>query len=59
MAQAKVDVTVIQRSDISGQTPKTISTDPKPGQMSQGGATTPGTPQMGSPVAIITDWASI
>lgn len=59
MAQAKVDVTVIQRSDISGQTPKANSTDPKSGQMSQGGTATPGNAQMGSPVAIITDWASI
>lgn len=59
MAQAKVDVTVIQRSDISGQTPKANSTDPKSGQMSQSGAATPGSAQMGSPVAIITDWASI
>ena len=59
MAQAKVDVTVIQRSDISGQTPKTNSADPNPGQMRQGGAATTGNAQMGSPVAIITDWASI
>ena len=59
MAQANVDVTVIQRADISGQNPKANSTDPKPGQMSQGGSATPGTPQMGSPVAVITDWASI
>ena len=58
MAQAKVDVTVIQRSDISGQTPKAKSTDAKPAQMSQGGAAM-GSAQMGAGVAIITDWASI
>ena len=58
MAQAKVDVTVIQRSDISAQTPKANSGDSTSGQMSQGTAA-PGKAQMGSPVAVITDWASI
>lgn len=59
MAQAKVDGTVIQRSEISGQTPKANSADSKSGQMSQSGAAKSGSAQMGAPVTVITDWASI
>jgi len=62
MAQANVDVSVVQRSEISDQTDAANSgaTQPqKSGQMRQGGTADTGSAQMGSPVALITDWASI
>lgn len=59
MAQAKVDVTVIQRSGISDQSPTAISGDSTSSQMNQGAKVAKVSPQMGAPAAVITDWASI